>query len=379
MSVRICLPTVATALLLSACGPSKLALNPQQVVNVSVQPASGQALFCPGDAFQIELVAKLSDGTLCSNLDGDKGCMSEKNSIIDPALVRIDAGPGAFTDMSKFVFTPPVNPLETAEAGIMLRGWVEQGGIKSMVGERRVSPVYDCQRDYVATLPQPGKNGENGQPGPELTVSVTSLSTPWFPNAALVRIENGTEKIYFISPSADRRIRVVSKGQDGAQGAAGAPGAVGTPGQSTGAACSTGTDGGPGLAGGPGGNGGNGGPGGRIRLVVDDAKAEMLKSRVLLESVGGAAGAAGASGPGGAGGKGGAAGADEGKCGGVAPAAGKDGALGQPGPSGKAGQAGPNGPATEQSAGARSTLFAAELPTISKVEAAKAAGKPAAP
>ncbi len=364
----------SSALVMLACGPSKLMVSPARVVNVNVQPASLQALFCPGDAFQIELVAKLDDGTLCSNIDGGRGCMNEKDSIIDPSLVRIEASPGAFTDMSKFVFTPPVNPLETADAGISLRGYLEDATGKSVVGERRVSPVYDCQREYVGSVPQPGKNGEPGQPGPDLTVTVTSLSTPWFSNAALIRVENGSQKVYFISPSADRPVRIVSKGQDGGAGALGPAGAAGADGAAAGAACTPGSNGMPGTSGGQGGDGGNGGPGGSIKLVVDDAKGEMLKARVKLESIGGAAGLAGPGGAGGAGGRGGAGAAADTMCA-SGGAAGADGSAGTSGPSGKPGKPGAPGPAPAESAGARSALFASEMATITKIEAAKAAAK----
>ncbi len=366
---------VVTAASLLGCGPTELQLQPKDVVDVQVRPASGQALFCPGDRFQVELVAKLRDGTTCSNVDPNRGCMGKKDSIIDPSQVHLEGSPGAL-DPKKFIMHPPEDPLGTAEKGIDLRGWLKSETERSMEGTQKVAPVYDCQRDYVLVMPPPVNAGENGGAGQEVLVAVTTLSTPWFPNAALIRVEIGSTRFYRISPSADRPVRIVAPGQPGAAGATGEAGTPGADGQSAteGAVCTPGGDGLPGTSGGRGGNGGNGGAGGKFRLVLDDAKSEALLGRVVLENPGGAGGRAGPGGPGGAGGKGGAGAQSAPACPGVVPA-GKDGATGATGLAGAPGQPGPAGPPPDVTTTARATLFAAELASISSIEAAPRAAK----
>ena len=372
----------------AACGPSELAIEPKSVVDAKVHPASKQPLFCPGDDFQIELVVTLDDGTTCSSADPNTGCRGKPNAVIAPEQVNIEATPGSFTDATRFVFKAPVDPLATAKDGVSLTGFIDLDGQRSKVARSSLAPVYDCQKERVFGAAAPSAPGAPGGPGPEVVVSVTSLSTPWFPNAALVRVESGGEKLYFISPSSDRPVRIVAKGQDGAMGAAGAAGAAGAPGAAATAICMSGGDGGPGLKGGPGGNGGDGGAGGRFRLVLDDSKGDALKGRVILEAPGGSAGAAGPGGPGGWGGKGGAPGAAEGPCapppppnpadapGAVPPPApappapGKDGAMGAPGDPGQPGKPGAAGPAPEVVLAARDKAFAAELAAIRVIESA---------
>jgi len=215
----------------AACGPTKVKLDPKSVVNVSVQPASGQPLFCPGDAFQIELLAKLKDGSTCSSTDRKRGCLGEKDAVIDPADVRVSGSSGRITGPpEKFIWTPDSNPLATADTGMTLKGWIEKlvnGTVeKSIEGEAALKPVYDCQSERVFTATR------DGGAGPDLIIAVTTLSTPYYPNAALIRVENGPDRMYFISSAADQPVKIISKGGAGAQGAQGSQGQPGADGKS---------------------------------------------------------------------------------------------------------------------------------------------------
>ncbi len=362
----------------AGCLPSQTEIDPASVVDVQVRPASGQPLFCPGDPFQVEVIAKLKDGSSCSNVDAKRGCMGESHAVIKRSQVGIDASPGDWVDADDFVFRAPENPLTSARTGLALQAWIESDatGRSNVKGDRLLSPVYECQmqRERVFVAAQPGTQGENGAAGPDIRVSVTSLSTPWYPNAALVRVAVGNTPVYFISPSADKPIRIVTRGQDGAIGPAGAPGQEGAPGAPAEAECAPGADGQPGTDGGPGGKGGDGGPGGKIKLEIDDAKMEELRARVVIESVGGAPGAPGPGGAAGPGGKGGAGGPAGQACMG-ADLTGKQGALGNPGAAGTPGQAGAPGPAAEIGPLARAIMFAGELALIQEIEAAPRAAK----
>jgi hypothetical protein len=368
LSCKKLLLSAAFAALSIGCGPSEVQIDPRSVADVQVRPASGQALFCPGDPFQVEVVAKLKDGSSCSNVDGKRGCLGEKDAVIDEGQIRIEASPGAWENDS-FVFKAPADPLASASTGVSLSAWIQsKEGQRSPKGDRLLAPVYDCQRERVFALRQLGQNGENGAAGPDLRVSVTSLSTPWFPNAALIRVLVGNEPVFLISPSADRPVHIVTRGQDGAMGPAGAPGQDGAAGADATADCGRGGDGQPGTDGGPGGKGGDGGPGGRITLELDDAKAEELRSRVIVESLGGAAGPPGPGGPGGAGGRAGAGGWTRPSCA-DQDLTGKAGAPGKDGVAGTAGQPGAPGPAPEITPLARTAMFGGELEIIRKIEA----------
>jgi hypothetical protein len=353
-------------------------LDPRSVVNVTVGPTSGQPLFCPGDAFQVELVARLKDGTSCSSTDPSRGCMGQSSAVIDPADIRIEGNGGALQGpREKFVWMPESDPLKTADTGLTLRGWLEKvvdGRLqKSMVGERELKPVYQCHMEGVFQgPPPPAAGGQDGQPGPELRIAVTTLSTPYYPAAALIRVETGTTRVYYISPSADQPVRLVSKGSNGTPGANGANGAGGTNGEdapANAAACTKGgdaTDGGPG---GPGANGGSGGPGGLIRISFDANAADKLRGRILAASVGGDPGHGGMGGVGGIGGWGGSGGPTGPDC---AETQGKSGKNGDQGTAGAPGRPGPNGPDPVIEAAPRESLFGTELAAISRIEAAKA-------
>jgi len=364
------LPFVAALPVFTGCGPSQAQIDPKNVVNVSVRPASGQLLFCPGDPFQVEVVAKLKDGTSCSNVDPNKGCMKEKDTVISSEIVRIQGSSG-FIGGGKFIWVPDKDVLKTADTGMGLRGWLESATSgKTMEGEAQLKPVYDCQMEQKIRGAK-GRDGETGAPGPELTVSITTLSTPFYPDAALVRLDWPGNRVYVISPSADKPVRITTFGGEGGRGKEGAPGEPGKDGKDATEECATGQDGTNGTDGGPGGRGGDGGPGGPIKVILDDANPDKLKGRLLLQSVGGPSGDRGAGGKPGRGGKGGEGGelkAGDPSC---KPKDGKDGALGKFGPSGDQGRPGPTGPAPTFENGQRKVMFANELAIIQRIEAGK--------
>jgi hypothetical protein len=362
-----------------ACGPSKMELDPNTVVNVNVRPASGQALYCPGEQFQVEVVAKLKDGTQCSSTDPKLGCQGKSDAVIDPKMVRVQAiGADPTGEADQFVFAPNPNPLETAGTGVTLSAWLESSTGASMKGEKILKPVYQCLMKAELGASGAGSlDGLNGAQGPSLRVIATPMSTPFYADAVLVRIESSTgETRYLISPSADQPVAILSRGQDGAQGAPGAPGKEGAPGANASDKCANGGAGGNGTDGGPGGPGGAAGPGGAIDVFFDATVVDKLRSRVLVESLPGRGGPGGQGGRGGPGGLGGAPGPQ-----GDAGADGKPSCTGTKGPNGLAGRAGqagppapppPASPAPRFGQGSREELFARELKLIQTIEATKA-------
>ena len=371
------LGALALASLLPACGPTRVSLSPRDVVNVIVRPASGKLVFCPGDAFQVEVLAELTNKTWCSSTDRTRGCLGEADAVIDASSIRIQGSPGKIQgNPAKFLWNTSEDPLDTASTGVTLQSWIERvtpaAVERSPTAEARLKPVYECQLKALFGGGSAGNRGENGAPGPDLDVAVTTLSTPFYPSAALIRVISGAQRFYYISPSAEEPVRIISAAEDGGSGPAGENGREGEPGKDASSACGKGGHGTHGTHGQRGGDGGAGGPGGVIRVTFDSAFADRLHGRILATSVGGNAGGGG---PGGLGGRGGAAGkggpsSPDCTSGGSPGDAGHDG---QSGPSGRPGYAGPNGPPPSFATASRAALFGTELGAIRKIENAKAA------
>jgi hypothetical protein len=365
---------------LAACGPTLVNFDPSNATAIQVRPASGNRVFCPGEIFQVEVVAKLANGTSCSSTDRARGCQGEEDAVISPSMVRIEASAGGRTGKpDQFMWLPPENVLETADTGLVLRGWLEKKvegqSQKSMVGQADLKPVYQCRLEGAFALPPAGGDGQPGVAGPDLNVAVTTLSTPYYPDAALIRVDSAGSRLYYISPSPEQAIRISSRGQDGGVGQTGASGVKGEDGKSapsSAPACTQGESGRDGSDGGLGGPGGDGGPGGAIHVTLDKKDADKLRGRVLVESYGGAPGPGGAGGAGGPGGSGGYGGPTGQSC---SDTKGADGRPGRTGPVGPAGRPGPNGAAPSMRTAARDALFAEELEILTRIESAKA--KPA--
>ncbi|MEO5728727.1 MAG: hypothetical protein ABI134_11795 [Byssovorax sp.] len=369
------LGALALASLLPACGPTRVQLSPRNVASVVVRPSSGKLVFCPGEAFQVEVLAQLKNNTWCSSTDRTRGCLGETDAVIDASSVRVQGSPGGIEgNPGKFFWNTSEDPLATASTGVKLQGWIQlstpAGVERSPAAEARLKPVYGCRLEGLFGGGSGGNQGENGAPGPDLDIAVTTLSTPFYPNAALIRVISGTQRFYYISPSPKQPIRITSRAEDGGNGAAGANGQEGTAGKDASDACANGGHGEHGERGSRGGNGGDGGAGGMIRITLDAAFTDKLRGRILATSQGGSAGGAG---PGGIGGKGGSAG----KGGPSGPSctsggsAGNAGNTGVTGPAGRSGYAGPSGPMPVFAIASREALFGAELQSLRRIEGTK--------
>ncbi len=368
--------TTLVLLTMAACGPSSAELDPKSVVDLKVRPASGQLLFCPGDPFLVEVVAKMNDGSTCSSNDATRTCLGQTNTLIDRDQIDLGLTSGSFDPSKELVVIPEADPFKTAQDGMELRASIlgvgPSAGTRSVVGTASLKPVYDCR--LQASFGGGVATGPVAAAGPELTLAATSLSTPFYPDAMLVRLEGPGGSSYWISPSSDRVLEFIAAGQSGQAGAPGAAGAAGPAGTDNSAvgACIPGGDGGPGTDGAAGSNGGDGGVGGTFRVRLDESVADKLLARLKLLNPGGAAGSAGAGGAAGPGGPGGAGGPANELCPNTAGKPGKPGNKGADGLAGKPGAAGP-APLIERLP--RASLFASELKLIESIESAKAAGK----
>ncbi len=357
---------------LAACGPTLVNFDPSNAVSIDVRPVTGQKVFCPGAAFQVEILAKLANGSLCSSTDRSIGCQGEKDAVISPKMIRLEGDQGGRKgDLEKFVWAPPDDIFATADTGVTLRAWLEktvEGQYqKSVVGESELVPVYTCR------MGDSFGPGSPGAPGPEVRVAITSLKTPFYPDAALIRVDAAGSRSYYISPSEDQAVSITSHGGNGASGNQGQSGKQGEDGRaapSGAAVCTRGENGRDGQDGGPGGPGGDGGAGGPVRITVDKAAADKLKGRILAESIGGGAGPGGQGGAGGPGGHGGDGVTGQG-CSSSSDVKGQDGRAGRAGQSGAEGRAGNAGPAPVFATGTRQSLFADEMDIIQRIESAK--------
>jgi hypothetical protein len=358
---------------LLACSPSQVHLDPRNVSAVDIKLATKEPTFCPGEPVRVEVRAKLKDGSTCSSADASTTCMGEKGATIDSRDVRIQGTFGTLNHAgSDLLWVPTQDVLVTAEQGISLRAWIESAGadgspLRSPIGQIDLRPQYQCLEKSMFSVAPPTQPGQNGGAGPDLKVSATTFSTPFYPEVLLVKVEQDGRRTYIIGTDRRKPITIVSKGQDGApgkQGTSGNNGPDGADGSSR--ACVSGAPGMPGGNGGLGGNGGAGGPGGAIQVLVDEAAVDKLKGWLTVGSIGGNPGRPGAGGAGGLGGRGGRH-SDVQNC--QAPD-GAPGASGTRGVDGEPGKPGPNGPPVATATASRQALFGDDLAVIQGIEAA---------
>jgi hypothetical protein len=180
-----------------------------------------------------------------------------------------------------------------------------------------------------------GSRGEQGGRGPDLTVRLGLLSSPFVRRLIVAEIAVEQAPPFYVLADADMVPPAdwLIVGADGGRGGRGVEGKPGRTGVNGSPGC-PGSPGGAGGAGGDGGPGGVGGPGGRVTVIVPDDD-PFLAGLVDGRTEGGEGGDGGRGGKGGKGGTGGAAEGDARRC--------KAGPNGSDGPDGRPGRAGPEG------------------------------------
>jgi hypothetical protein len=349
----------ATALL--GCGPKTVSVKPGDVREVVVRPRDGQPVFCPGQPFEVEVVAQMNNGDVCSTTVPGR-CAGSDKALLDKKQIVVTASAGIF-DPSTMVLRPVEDPLATA-AGMSLAGWVL--GAEQKRATTVLRPVYPCMATSDYDAPP-------GAPGPALEIAATIISTPFYPRVTLVRIRSSDGGVRYVMSPVGQRLRILARGGQGYAGEQGSSGQQGASG-SAGGMCQNGGAGGAGTPGGPGGPGGNGGPGGSILAAIDAAAFDEIAAQLDLLTPGGDPGPGGAGGQGGAGGAGGAAGSSDPKQCPSGGTAGPAGPAGSRGSDGSPGMEGPDGPPPKRTAQPRDVLFAAEMPRILELAGAPANG-----
>jgi hypothetical protein len=288
---------------------------------------------CPGERIQATYEAVLDDG---STVLFERRYDSKHPPRLHVVFLR-RTSPDA-TPLDDGDWTADRDPLLSAMSGYRLNVFLrDKPAVNKSVD---VTPQYSCA-PHVFTFTGPeGGLGQAGGDGPDVTVRLQVLRSPFVDRLLVASLEVGDAPPFFVLADADQIpssdwLVIESRGGPGGRGAEGRPGREGTPGQ----------DGCPGAAGGPGGPGGGGGPGGpggrggRIRVIGPEQE-PFLVGMVDARSVGGPGGLGGPGGKGGVGGKGGAGVVPMGAPAGTRCDAGATGAAGVTGVAGQSGATG---------------------------------------
>jgi hypothetical protein len=299
---------------------------------IRIMPASDRA--CPGEIIRASYDAVLNDSTVLpfeTRYDRDRPPRLHVVFLTrtSPEAVPLEDGN----------WSANPDPLASAMNGFRLSAFFKAK--PSVNAFATLAPSYHCLPHAFGFGGASGDREMPGQDGPDITVRLRVLRTPYYDRLVVAAIEVGQAPPFFvvgdaaIVPPADWIVVETrggrgGRGLDGVAGAAGAAGAAGCPG----------APGGPGGRGGSGGVGAAGGRGGRL-TIVGPQEEPFLVGLVEGRSLGGPGGPGGRGGKGGAGGKGGPAPtADPNRrCqAGSDGAAGADGSAGPEGPHGLPGQ-----------------------------------------
>lgn len=314
--------------------PADFLPDPGLVAQIrSIRIVTAYTRVCPGGVIPTTYEAVLADGSRVPFARS-----YDKNHPPRLHVVFLDrTSPDAVTQEDGDWVTNG-NPLATVATGFRLTATLQAK--PSATSTIVVPPDYGCMRHAFSFWGEPGAAGQPGGSGPDVTVRLAVLNSPFYDRLFVAGIGVGVAPPFYVLGDASalppaQWLAIESRGGKGGAGLAGPPGADGA----AGAAGCPAQPGGPGGTGAPGGAGGTGGRGGRVSVIVP-ADNPLLAGIVDARSMGGEGGVGGAGGAGGKGGRGGQGTTDASKR--PCPNA-VDGAAGQNGTAGSAGAQGPAG------------------------------------
>lgn len=287
------------------CGPARppadLAPDPglaARITAIDVDVVEGAV--CPGGAIRASYTATLDDGSV---LPFSSTWDEDDPPPLHVIMLRRSSPEATPRENGDWVTDP--DPLRSAMTGFRLTATLKVR--TSLSASETVAPDYSCGRHDYTFFGRTGPRGGAGENGPDLTVRLGVVSSPWYDRLLVAGIEVGLAPPFYLVADADRVppadwLRIATRGGRGGKGVDGSDGQKGADGE---AGC-PGSPGGAGGAGGNGGPGGRGGRGGRVVIYAPDAD-PFLAGLVDAESVPGPGGGGGAGGAGGPGGKGGEA------------------------------------------------------------------------
>ena len=335
----------ALVLALSACRrgpPPDFSPDPvlvEQIREIRMRPLLTRA--CPGESFRVDYEAVLEDGTVvpfATRYDRDAPPRLHVQFLQRTSPQTHSHGDGSWT--------ADPDPWVSVLTGFELEATLRQR--PALAAGVRIAPEYGCLDRRFSFPGDPGRspggrnpegrNGEPGRDGPDLTVRLGVVRSPFVERLLVAAVEVEGEPVrYYLADAAGIAPRdwlvIETRGGPGGRGADGAPGQPGTPG-------TAGCPGGTGGAGGNGQNGGAGGPGGRGgRITIITASDDRFLAGIVdARNPGGEEGEGGKGGSGGLGGAGGPPQRPD--C--AAGAAGPNGRPGEPGQAGRRGVRGPD-------------------------------------
>src|SRR5437660_3138139 len=336
--LRLCLTTFCATLLLAACShapPEGFAPDPGLVGQIrDIRIVTAYARACPGSTIPTTYEAVLADG---SRVPFSR--TYDKKHPPRLHVIFLDRESPDAVSQEDGDWVAERDPLVTVTTGYRLTATLRADS--RITNTVVVPPDYGCVPHTFVFSGEPGGPGEAGEPGPDATVRLAVVRSPFYDKLLVAGIQVGLAQPFYVLqdatavPPADWLV-IESRGGRGGTGTAGTKGTEGAAGA---ADC-------PPQPGGPGGNGGNGGPGGaggrggRISVIVP-VDNPFLAGMVSARSPGGPGGQGGAGGAGGKGGKGGTGSghANNRRCADAA-----DGAPGQTGNVGVTGTPGAGGP-----------------------------------
>ena len=347
-------PFVVTLLVgCSHAPPEGFAPDPGLVAQIrDIRIVTGYARACPGGVIPASYEAVLASGERVSfSRSYDKKHPPRLH------VVFLDRESPDAVSQEDGDWVTERDPLATVSTGFRLTATLRANS--RITNTVVVPPDYRCMPHTFAFSGEPGGPGEAGEPGPDATVRLAVLRSPFYDKLFVAGIQVGLAPPFYVLqdagavPPADWLV-IEARGGRGGSGVAGTRGVDG----SAGAAGCPAQAGAPGGNGGNGGSGGPGGRGGRINVIVP-LDNPFLAGIVAGRSPGGTGGPGGPGGAGGKGGKGGQGGTDASnrRC----PDA-VDGAPGQAGSAGPTGSQGSPGPRSIVVTAPAREIFGVQVP-----------------
>ena len=250
---------------------------------------------CPGETFGATYTAVLNDGALVPF-----ETRYERKHPPRLHVTFLERTSSEATPLEGGAWAADPDALTSAVTGFRLTASLKAK--PSVTTTAALTPDYGCMPHAFGF-----RGAGAGAPGPQVTVRVGILRSPFFQRLLVAGVEVEDAPPFYVFADANAVppsdwLVIEARGARGARGTEGEPGSRGAPGA---AGC-------PGGVGGRGGNGGNGGPGGyggrggQITIIAPTEE-PFLAGLVDARTPGGEAGDGGAAGKGGAGGVGGEA------------------------------------------------------------------------
>ena len=299
-ALPLCL-LITLLLLVLGCShrpPADFAPDPGLVQRITQIRIDAPSAACPGQSFLASYTAVLNDGSLVPFEN-----RYDKDHPPRLHVVFLDRTSNAATPLENGAWTADRDPLLTVTTGFHLTVVLRQKS--SLQATATLAPEYSCLPHAFGFQGAPGDRGGAGGDGPDVTVRLGIVRSPYVERLLVAGIEISNAPPFFtvadanVVPPRDWLL-IESRGGQGGRGRKGSPG---TPGQDAPSRdMCPGSNGGPGSPGGRGADGGPGGRGGRITIIVP-TEVPFLAGLVDAHTPGGPGGEGGVGGDGGAGGR----------------------------------------------------------------------------